>query len=76
MSTSPPSNTAAGDVAPNLPEYTVSEVSFALKRTVEDGFGHVRVRGELSGFTRARSGHLYFSLKDEDAQLPQNILEF
>ena len=44
-------------------------VKSALKRTVEDRFGHVRVRGEISGFKRAASGHIYFSLKDENARL-------
>jgi exodeoxyribonuclease VII large subunit len=53
----------------NAPAMSVSEISGALKRTVEDRFGHVRVRGELSGFKRAASGHLYFSLKDADAKL-------
>ena len=38
-----------------------------LKRTVEDAFGHVRVRGEISGFKRVASGHCYFTLKDEAA---------
>ena len=52
---------------PNLPEYSVSELSAALKRTVEDAYGLVRVRGELSGFKRATSGHLYLALKDADA---------
>ncbi len=54
---------------PNLPEYTVSEVSQALKRTVETSFEHIRVRGEISGFKRHSSGHLYFCLKDADAVL-------
>ena len=49
----------------NQPEFTVTEVSQALKRTVEDAFGHVRIRGEISGYKRAPSGHVYFSLKDE-----------
>lgn len=53
----------------NLPEYSVSEISAALKRTVEDVYGHVRVRGEISGFKRAASGHLYMTLKDESAVL-------
>jgi exodeoxyribonuclease VII large subunit len=52
---------------PNLPEFTVSEVSQALKRTVEEGFEHIRVRGEISGFKRHSSGHLYFCLKDSEA---------
>ena len=45
----------------------VSEISAALKKTVEDRFGHVRVRGEISGFKRAASGHVYLALKDERA---------
>ena len=53
----------------NIPEFTVSELSGALRRTVEDTFDHVRVRGEISGFKRHSSGHLYFSLKDSDAVL-------
>ena len=51
----------------NLPEYSVSELSRALKRTVEDAYSYVRVRGEVSGFKRAGSGHLYMTLKDESA---------
>jgi exodeoxyribonuclease VII large subunit len=51
----------------NLPEFTVSELSGAIKRTLEDGFERVRVRGELSGFKRHSSGHLYFALKDADS---------
>src|SRR5712672_3564544 len=53
----------------NLTEYTVSELSLALKRSIEDGFSHVRVRGEISGFKRHGSGHCYFALKDADAVL-------
>jgi exodeoxyribonuclease VII large subunit len=53
----------------NAPAMSVSELSSALKRTVEERFGHVRVRGEISGFKRAASGHIYFSLKDENARL-------
>ncbi|MGH7113655.1 MAG: exodeoxyribonuclease VII large subunit, partial [Stellaceae bacterium] len=53
----------------NLTEYTVSELSLALKRSIEDGFGHVRVRGEISGFKRHGSGHFYLALKDADAVL-------
>ena len=51
----------------NTPEYSVSEIAGALKRTVETAFGQVRVRGELSGFRRQSSGHWYGSLKDERA---------
>jgi exodeoxyribonuclease VII large subunit len=57
------------DTAGNAPEFSVSEIAHALKRTVEDSFGHVRVRGELSGVKRAASGHLYLALKDENAVL-------
>lgn len=57
---------AAGDNAAAL---SVSEISAALKRVVEDRFGFVRIRGELSGVKRAASGHLYLSLKDENARI-------
>jgi exodeoxyribonuclease VII large subunit len=53
--------------ASNLPEYSVSEIAGALKRTVETAFGQVRVRGELSQFRRQSSGHWYGGLKDERA---------
>jgi exodeoxyribonuclease VII large subunit len=54
----------------NVAEFTVSEISFALKRTLEDTFGHVRVRGEISGFKGPHSsGHCYFSLKDKTARI-------
>jgi len=53
----------------NLPEFSVSEISQALKRTVEETFSRVRVRGEISGLTRAASGHMYLSLKDDRAVL-------
>ena len=56
----------AGDNAAAL---SITEISALLKRTVEDRFGFVRVRGELSGVKRAASGHLYLSLKDEGARL-------
>jgi exodeoxyribonuclease VII large subunit len=52
----------------NLVEYTVSELAFALRRTVEDAYGLVRLRGEISGFKgQHNSGHCYFTLKDEKA---------
>ena len=53
--------------AGNLAEYTVTELAYALKRTIEDAYGLLRVRGELSGFKKAASGHLYFTLKDDRA---------
>ncbi|WP_260482775.1 exodeoxyribonuclease VII large subunit [Sphingomicrobium flavum] len=57
---------AAGD---NDAAMSVSELSGALKRTVEGSFSHVRVRGEISGWKRAASGHCYFTLKDDAANL-------
>ena len=53
----------------NLPEFSVSELSAALKRTVEDSFPFVRVRGEVSNLKFHSSGHVYFDLKDEKATL-------
>src|ERR1700674_958082 len=61
---------AAFEALLNAPEFTVSELSSALKRTVEDAYGHVRVRGEISGFRGAHSsGHCYFALKDDSAKI-------
>ena len=57
------------DYKDNKPEYTVSELSQALKLTVEEAFSQVRVRGEISRLTLARSGHMYLTLKDENAVL-------
>lgn len=58
------------DSPTNATEYTVSEISGALKRTVEDQFGNVRVRGEISGYRGPHSsGHAYFALKDDRARL-------
>jgi exodeoxyribonuclease VII large subunit len=57
------------DTSNNLPELTVSELSNALKRSVEDRFGLVRVRGEISGLKIAASGHAYLALKDDSALL-------
>src|SRR3954454_12053346 len=53
----------------NLPEYTVSEISGAVKRTLETAFGRIRVRGELTEVKRYPSGHIYLSLKDEGAKI-------
>ncbi len=58
---------AKQDAGDNAAPFTISEISALLKRTVEDRFGFVRLRGELSGVKRAASGHLYCSLKDEKA---------
>ena len=71
-----PANAASGapepaaappDQASNLHEYSVSELAFALKRSIEDGFGRVRLRGEISGLKKPASGHLYLDLQDADA---------
>ena len=62
--------TTAAAPATNLVEYTVSELAFALKRTVEEAFGLVRLHGEISGFKgRHSSGHCYFTLKDDRAAI-------
>ncbi len=54
----------------NAAEFSVSDLAGAIKRAVEDGFGHVRLRGEVSGFRGPHSsGHCYFSLKDERAKI-------
>jgi exodeoxyribonuclease VII large subunit len=58
---------AASARSHNLPEYSVSEISRAVKATLEENFARVRVRGEISKPNYHGSGHLYFSLKDEDA---------
>jgi exodeoxyribonuclease VII large subunit len=57
------------DSTDNIPEYSVSELSGALKKTVEDRFGFVRVKAELSGVKIVSSGHCYFALKDDNAVL-------
>jgi exodeoxyribonuclease VII large subunit len=58
------------DERSNVGEFTVTELSGKLKRTIEESFGHVRVRGEISGFRGPHSsGHCYFCVKDEGAKL-------
>ena len=64
--TRPKAGEMGGD---NHPVFSVSELSHSLKRVVEDAFAHVRVRGEVSRLTLARSGHMYVTLKDENAVL-------
>jgi exodeoxyribonuclease VII large subunit len=56
-------------VADNAPAYSVSELAFALKRTLEDAYGFVRLRGEISKVTRHASGHCYLTLKDDRAAI-------
>ena len=58
----------------NIKEYTVSELSNALKRTLEVNFDIVHLRGEISGLTIAASGHVYMSLKDEKNSLIDGII--
>jgi len=65
MASDSPADTALG----NAPEYSVSEISGAVKRMVEDQFGHVRVRGEIGRVSRPASGHVYLDLKDDRAVL-------
>ncbi|MEM9233469.1 MAG: exodeoxyribonuclease VII large subunit, partial [Pseudomonadota bacterium] len=60
-------------MADNVPEYSVTELSGAIKRTVEDAFGYVRVRGELGRVSRSGNGHCYLDLKDERAVLSSVI---
>jgi len=53
----------------NAPEFTVTEISGAVKRTIEGEFGHVRVKGEVGRVSRPRSGHIYLDLKDDRSVL-------
>jgi len=64
MTTEIPSDAAARS---NVPEMSVSELSFSLKRTLEETYGRIRVRGELSRVKVAASGHMYSDLKDENS---------
>ncbi|MEL6209539.1 MAG: exodeoxyribonuclease VII large subunit, partial [Pseudomonadota bacterium] len=59
----------AGAGPGNTPEFSVSELSGAVKRMVEGEFGHVRVRGEVGRVSRPRSGHIYLDLKDDRSVL-------
>jgi exodeoxyribonuclease VII large subunit len=59
----------AASLRSNLVEYTVSELSRALQRSIEEKFAFVRVRGEISGYKRHSSGHCYLALKDSEAVL-------
>ncbi len=62
-------NQNTSDAAPhaNVPEFSVSELAFSLKKTLEDAYGRVRVRGELSRVKIHTSGHMYSDLKDDSA---------
>ena len=59
--------------AGNVPEFSVGEISGAVRRTLEGAFGRVRVRGEITECKRYPSGHVYLSLKDENAKLESVI---
>ncbi|WP_371397015.1 exodeoxyribonuclease VII large subunit [Fretibacter rubidus] len=61
------SDTLSDNAASNVHEYSVSELAGTLKRTIEDTFGYVRVRGELGRVTIAKSGHCYLDIKDDRA---------
>ena len=54
-------------VKENITEYSVTEISKSIKQVLDDTFGYVRVRGEISGLKQAASGHVYLNLKDESA---------
>jgi exodeoxyribonuclease VII large subunit len=58
-----------GPLVSNAPEFSVSELSGAVKKVIEGEFGLVRVRGEVGRVSRPASGHLYFALKDDRASL-------
>src|SRR5271156_159286 len=62
-------NTVMNEPRLNLPELTVSELSAALKRTIEESYGYVRVRGELGKVSYHSNGHVYFDLKDDRASI-------
>ncbi len=57
----------------NAPEFTVSEISGAVKRSIETGFSHIRVRGEIGRLSLPRSGHVYLDLKDDRSVLASVI---
>ena len=65
---SPPSDATPAESG-NAKPYSVSELAFALKRTLEDAYGFVRLRGEISKVTNHANGHVYLTLKDERAAI-------
>jgi len=65
----PESADASNTTSDNARPYSVSELAFALKRTLEDAYGFVRLRGELSKVTHHSNGHVYLTLKDERAAI-------
>ncbi len=63
------STNMSGQGGSNIPEYSVSDISGAIKRTLEGAFGRVRIRGEITEMKRYASGHIYLSLKDEGGKI-------
>jgi len=61
--------TPSSKIGSNVPELSVSDLAISLKRTLEETYGRIRVRGELSGLKLAASGHLYGDIKDVDANI-------
>jgi len=59
----------------NAPEFTVSELTGSVKKTLESAFGRVRVRGEVGRVITARSGHMYYDIKDDRNVVACNDLE-
>ena len=59
----------------NEPEFSVSEISNAIKRLIEDEFSYVRIRGEIGRVSLPRSGHVYLDLKDEKSVIAGVILK-
>jgi exodeoxyribonuclease VII large subunit len=64
------------EIGQNIPEFSVSDLAGAVKRTLEGSFGRVRVRGEITEFKAYASGHQYFALKDESAKIRAIIWKF
>ncbi|MEM6812335.1 MAG: exodeoxyribonuclease VII large subunit [Pseudomonadota bacterium] len=64
-----PKAKSAAKSTSNVPELSVSDLALSLKRTLEESYGHIRVRGEFSGLKLAASGHLYGDIKDENANI-------
>lgn len=60
----------------NVPDYSVSDLAGAIRRTLEGAFGRVRVRGEITELKRYPSGHIYLSLKDADAKIEAVIWKY
>ncbi len=70
MHESPSTSPSGNPPGANAPAFTVSELSGAIRRALEDGFGYVRLKGEVSGYRGPHaSGHCYFALKDEKAKI-------